>query len=138
MYDERVSFETAMLAKAKGFDELSPKVYSVRGSVRVLNYWEGEKEEHFDPTFEGFVRNSNLNDDLHDTVATAPTQALLQRWLRETHNIHIGVWFSVKEQNYNAHAYHGIDLEIESEVVYLGSYEAALEAGLMEALKLIK
>lgn len=64
------------------------------------------------------------------------TQSLLQRWLREKHNIHIGTVCNNLQ-----------DLLFSSEIIYIGdclvtnthkTYEKALEEGLYEALKLIK
>ncbi len=67
------------------------------------------------------------------------TQSLLQRWLREKHNIPVNVT-SMYEGDY------GFDINpINSgnhNILFrkknVGTYEEALEAGLQEALKLIK
>ena len=70
------------------------------------------------------------------------TQSLLQKWLREEHNIHIGVeliedgWivqiFNIEFQKTEA--------DVEFDEYYSGykTYEEALEKGLQESLKLIK
>ncbi len=66
-----------------------------------------------------------------------PTQSLLQRWLREKHNIKLAILF---RENISS----GIEswdwLIKGTEVVYrqYKTYELALEAGLLEGLKLIK
>jgi len=67
----------------------------------------------------------------------APTQSLLQKWLREKHNIQITIlrgfdggsknWFYIGE----------IGLVIANKRVSLGTYEEALEEALLESLKLI-
>lgn len=63
------------------------------------------------------------------------TQSLLQRWLRETHNIHVETVCNNLQ-----------DLMFSSEITCIGdclvtnvhkTYEQALEEGLCEALKLI-
>lgn len=65
-----------------------------------------------------------------------PTQSLLQKWLREEHNLCVSVWYDI-----------GWKVEVilipDSEDVYdsiktYDLYEEALEVGLQEALKLIK
>lgn len=64
-----------------------------------------------------------------------PTQSLLQKWLREVHNIEVYVT-PVKEITNDFKYYqwmiHTISFGIHD------TYEKALEAGLIEALKLIK
>lgn len=67
----------------------------------------------------------------------APTQSLLQKWLREVHNI-------IVEPSYNQ-IYNYFELEIFilnnktlGKAQTFSSYEQALEKGLQEALKLIK
>ena len=59
----------------------------------------------------------------------APTQSLLQKWLRETHNIFISI-----NVNYCYKIYNNDELYEES--FYYNNYEEALEQGLQEALKL--
>lgn len=70
------------------------------------------------------------------TYPNVPTQSLLQKWLRDVHNIEIAVqWFdncyikAVAKKPFKANTYRveGID-----------TYEEALELGLQEALTLIK
>ena len=70
------------------------------------------------------------------------TQSLLQKWLREEHNLHIEVC-SGKGHYYVKHG--GIEDMLLQELEILNgkkikfkTYEEALEKGLQEALKLIK
>jgi hypothetical protein len=97
---------------------------------------------------------SNYDEPIYGEIK-APTQSLLQRWLRETHNIDVDVvrdsevhyqdetrWI-VKASNWN-------DIQIrEFSIAHLKfpdhshhidfkSYEEALEKGLEEGLKFIK
>lgn len=66
MIEEIISFETAVLAKEKGFDlRATSSMYMCMG-------------EH-----EGKLGNST---DCHKYIC-APTQSLLQKWLREKHGI---------------------------------------------------
>ena len=78
MEDQLISFETAKLAIEKGFN------------ISVLNCYNeneelGDFEDYSIVDFNSFpiVKGSNMN------MYSAPTQTLLQRWLREKHDIHI-------------------------------------------------
>ncbi len=80
------------------------------------------------------LNESELSDDY-----SAPTQSLLQKWLREVHLISI----KVDDFTYNSKIRYDVNVvplgsqeDTPSEV--LKSYEEALEKGLQEALKLIK
>lgn len=113
MKEQLISFKTAELAKEKGFLEYCENFYSSKG---ILNESTG-----------------------NEITYLAPTQSLLQKWLRENHNIHIdismqyNVWFySVNKIPFN----HFKDNDIVGGT-YFSSYEKALEKGLYEALKLI-
>ena len=64
----------------------------------------------------------------------APTQSLLQKWLREEHQLYVLINYVNKEQfNWEINMFqHG-----EYGIGFRGNYEEALEAGLLTALKLI-
>ena len=137
MKEELVTFDTAKLAKEKGFNEPVLAIYS----GNQLGYIQ-----------EGDTLFKKWN---HCTDATysAPTQSLLQKWLREVHNIDVvisperyknGVNYMVQAQKWDLNA----NEEIHPNFVVKGSYwfndnhehptyEEALEKGLQEALKLI-
>jgi len=146
MKEELISFKTAKLAKEKGFDENINRYYEQKhGSTNIHMY-------------EGSVTNNSI---------LAPTQNLLQRWLREVHRIHIviNLWIDmdrVYHYNYtlSQEYYPGttkktfipfvkyvkktgriadwrINHPIKENVYSWRTYEEALEAGLQEALKLI-
>jgi len=70
--DELISFETAKLAKEKGFD-----LKATSGMYMCMGIYEGK---------------IGTSIDCHRYVV-APTQALLQRWLREK-DVHISLDFS--------------------------------------------
>lgn len=73
MKDQLISFETAKLAKEKGFEEKTDKGYHRHGTeedFKPLLLWRDSEEG--EPEF-GYV----------------PTQSLLQRWLREKYGYHI-------------------------------------------------
>lgn len=78
--DKLVSLETAKLAKDKGFNWLcsSVKIETIEGSEREVY----DEEE---------CRYTTVKDVIKTRI---PTQARLQKWLREAHGLHIdlGVW----------------------------------------------
>lgn len=116
MKDQLITFETAKLAKEKGFDELTHFFWLI--NPNRINY---------------FKIASNQKDRL-----LAPTQSLLQKWLREKYNIHIII---IPHNN--------IKLDFTISVLQLGNkimvgfeengsfntYEQALEEALQEALQ---
>ena len=125
MEEKLISLETAKLAKKKGFIHTQKKVY-----------YNGEL---------GYLTLDDLKDGkLVDNIEYAPTQSLLQKWLREKHGIHISLKTSVivgskDEVYYNVYL---IDNTKDNRFYPLwevedSAYEDALENGLLEALKLI-
>lgn len=117
MKDTLVTFEIAILAKEKGFKELCSLSYLKEKLVLF-----GSNNQ-----FENYI--------------SVPTQSLLQKWLREEHDIDIIIkpWTGTNkgEKMYAA------DILIFGTSTYIklmrqNKYEEALERGLYEALKLIK
>ena len=120
--EQFVSFDTAKMLKEAGFDVPCTSQYSDIGVQ-----WES-------------TSLSNFNAD--DWAYSCPTQALAARWLREVHNIHLFVNYFFED---NMWFYVTVDLTESDEIKGIHpnesnyeSYEEALEAGLQEALKLIK
>ena len=126
MQDELVSFETAKLAKEKGFDIYQPYRYDDEKRI-----------------YHGRDQTFNIN---------APTQSLLQKWLRDEHDIFVSIntvseerWYSAEDvehipvhkyrviKNIDNFKYDVIDWSEPFE-----TYEEALEVALFESLKLIK
>jgi len=111
MTDQLISFKTAKLAKEKGFTWDS-------GMVEI--------DKRMFPT-------------LPNKIKKLPTQSLLQRWLREEHNIHVWVTY------YYPKGQTGLTKLFNMRHVYVlmfkngrskyKTYEEALERGLQEALK---
>jgi len=128
MTEELITFETAKLAKEKGFDT-SYEFYDLKGNIEP---W-------------GMVGGY---DKCHEAQYCAPTQSLLQRWLREEHSIHVmclinGFIGKNKKIAYSytlckddrMHEYSNLNF-INNNVKF-SIYEEALEEGLYQALKLI-
>lgn len=131
MKDELIKFDTAMLAQTKGFDEYCSAWYT---EPDKLEYSEMDD-----------IKNSE--DENSHFLPSAPTQSLLQRWLRETHKIRIFVenktagdfGFIIYTLNPDKTKIAGIPWIRNSYfTLHFNTYEEALEKGLLNALKLIK
>ena len=139
MKKELISFKTAKLAKEVGFDEKCSHYYvldfqsfkadGVLHKTGLPNDWDNSNILQF-------VKRTN-----QPHLAPAPTQSLLQRWLREKHNIDIIVkpWSGDVEDTKK----YAADVCIFGTTTYIklarvDTYEEALEQGLLQALKLIK
>ena len=120
--EQFVSFETAKLLKEAGFDVPCTSQYTDNGF--------------------GWDNLSRVNYNSCESLFSRPTQALAVRWLREVHGIHIfsnyffedGTWFYVIVDLKESDEVRAIHPDIRS----YQSSEEALEAGLQEAIKLIK
>lgn len=123
MKEELIKFQTAELAKEKGFD------------------WVCEKFYHRD----GFLDKDWMGKNWNKTISgiSAPNQSILQRWLREVHLLHISLDSSPK--GYGVWIYKlnkPLQYGNEHEAFPAGnrrflSYENALEKGLQKALEMI-
>jgi len=127
MIDELISFETAKLAKEKGFDEKVYREYDKSGYLRCTSK-------------SADVVLGPYDELLKSTEYPAPTQSLLQKWLREEHKLQIAInycgdTYPTVEEDYDAY-YPSVRNFINGNIVE--TYEEALEQGLQEALKLIK
>ena len=137
--EQLISFETAKLAKEKEFRAETGYYYDVSGKLHERTIITSSTDTCLDIFYTDL-----LDDDIYFNRITAPTQSLLQKWLREIHNIHFEIKpiFGVKD---NLKPYHisvmknpsgkGFEYKI---VGSLDTYEETLEIGLQEALKLIK
>lgn len=119
-----VTLETAKLAKQKGFNWYSSFLYDEKGikSNCLL-----------------VIRRYYENDPKDSWNVAAPTQSMLQKWLREEHDVVVylrpifdgsGRW-SVYVDDYSGH-------HMVSDYVFKDTYEEALEIGLQLGLNEIK
>ena len=125
-----VSFDTAKMLKEAGFDARCYVQYSDIGVQ-----WDSTSP-------------SNFNAD--DWAYSCPTQALAARWLREAHGIHVVITEEAYTNGINylwqVLIYNPLSVDCwdnKSTGMYgdngeYKTYEEALEAGLQEAIKLIK
>lgn len=136
MKEQLVNFETAKLAKEKGFDEETYAFYnSAKDLINPLQSHKGN--EHVNHIILSKYNSSKAYDSLtrkDATIYAAPTQSLLKKWLRDVHNIIVFVnpypttYSWVMQYNNRKDKTVG-DL--------YNSYETALEEGLIEGLKII-
>lgn len=164
MEEELISIETARLAKEKGFNISTQKAYI--GKSLFVNFEESFEEREFYFDADDFYNDWNRKNWFFDEKGNgcfgckldnikwfeayaAPTQSLLQKWLREKHSIYLTLTYYSKKsiKNWNDlikdNYFIGITDERNLENPeypfenYFDNYEDALEAGLFEALKLI-
>ena len=153
MEDTRVTFETAKLAKERGFDINGQDVFDLKNNNKIINFKDLAVQEFIKDVETGYrdkalnylKENINITDDNSDEeyYLLAPTQSLLAKWLRERYNIHFEIKpiFDVKD---NLKPYHisviknpsGKDFEYKI-VGSLDTYEETLEIGLYQALLLL-
>ena len=138
MKETIISFETAKLAKEKGF--------TTKG-IMLMGYT-SKFYNHNTKTLLSYGRTGRT--DLKKAYF-APTQALLQKWLREEHEIHIEISFydstiskhyeasivNSSERIYNNQEYLDCAAVIGINIKFK-TYEEAFEKALQESLKLIK
>ena len=116
MKEELILFETAKLAYEKGFDIECERYFNEDGEMWTYNNW---------------------GSGLSNKSLFRPSQSLLQRWLREEHEIHI------EPSPDEVHDWQWDLYDLSGNVLNefwregLKSYEEALEKGLQEALKLV-
>ena len=124
-----ITYETAKLAKEKGFDWGCSDCFDDNGHY-YSNGWCERLDDFFKD--EDFFNSSIEEKEMSEKYFTAPTQSELQKWLRE--KIGIDVYcMPVGDDSYEW--YNNI---ASHNPPFQGTYEEALEVGLLEALRLIK
>jgi len=157
MIEDLITFETAKLAKEKGFniptidlwyreDNNTGKIH--KGKARHQRYINCSKMysgsnvgdyEESEITIEDIVRKPS-DYPAEKKLYPAPSQSVLQKWLREIYNIHVTTNIyncSVKTTFYRSRITYFKDNLEQNKYRGLGKYEQAFEIGLQEALKLI-
>ena len=144
MEDTRITFETAKLAKEKGFNERLHYFYKVKSENDVELYGCTKKEL---VGFKGYVPIYHKVRDYHTNKeklnaklyrCSAPTQSLLAKWLREEHNIIVLVDYEgIDGYYYKFYSYKEGNKNYDASDKNYNTYEEALEAGIQEVLKLI-
>jgi len=121
MTDQLISFETAKLAKEKGFDKICRYMYN------TLN-----KRNRKITNKEGYLSETKY-------WISAPTQSLLQKWLREVHKTDIIISIFLDMYIVSIYRYNKVlPIYENGSMKKFIKYEDVLEAGLQRGLKLIK
>jgi len=131
MNEQLISFEAAKLAKEKGFDLKLNNFY--------CDNYSGLCSESEEFLYIELMRNGiyDCNNEFEEGQRySAPTQSLLQKWLREKYKIHVQILPYNQKYLLSLLKYgqNGSNPNFDNE---FNSYEEALEEGLFEALKLI-
>jgi predicted transcriptional regulator len=149
MKDERITFKTAKFLKEKKFDITVYGCYTeflinqndpeypkgggpfsmVKGEIEFENdYMKNNDKSYGDYSCKNY------------TMYAAPTQSLVQKWLREVHNIQVYCYSSSKnsEGKYRDYVVHINEKSINDDRdEEFQTYEEALEVGLQVALEMI-
>jgi len=122
MEEQLISFKTAKLAKNKGFRQH-------QGHLKMYRDEDGYLFDNIGPAY-----------DIEGHCSYAPTQSLLQKWLREKHEMLIrpdhSYFPSFKDREWYCSVKFKYD-KWKRACKGRNSYEEALEHGLQKALKLI-
>ena len=122
MEETLIGFETAKSANNKGFNAECDYFYNRGSNYKLQN--------------DSIIRTGD------DLIYEAPTQSLLQKWIREKHELSLEI-FSLSYHNkiqftFNLKKLNKYEIAILSkDNLHYNSHEEALEAGLIESLKLI-
>lgn len=136
MEEQLISLETAKLAKEKGFNIPIYYHYSENPINDLILLAEPDDPQ----SGQGWVLENYNKKGYIFNKWSAPTQSLLQKWLRDNYTIHIAIYPLVNKgwcgdiREFNGSFY---ITNISNEFEAYNTYEQALEEGLQEALKLI-
>ncbi|NCD06163.1 MAG: hypothetical protein EOL97_08595 [Spirochaetia bacterium] len=150
-----VTYETALLASKKGFSKnCNAKWYFFIFNKNVF----GRTEKSIDDLELLYKENEiycttnhlGIKDTDISLMICAPTQSLLQKWLRDKYRIDIQITRNKPGYNeyrveiyqtftnLNTYVYKQINEDNSNFCKWFSNYEDALEEGLLEGLKLIK
>lgn len=127
--EDYVSLEVAKMLKEKGFNEYC-------GAYYHLNWEDMTEEECFE-----VAPNYDFRNKDNGYRVGAPTLYEAQKWLRQKHNIHLDVRCicyckPLNRYDYSCEIFSFSNREYSDTQIY-HKYEEALNAGILEALKLI-
>lgn len=139
MREQLISFETAKLAKKKGFDDKCLACFNKSGELKCANLT--DLDDVYNVCFP--LTNTDIDEATNHEWRfkdgfTAPTQSLLQKWLRDEHDLHFGARITRRPKTSGLKDYFRSTKDDFS--LFIGrfnTYEEALEEALKEALKLI-
>jgi hypothetical protein len=129
MEDTRITFETAKLAKGKGFPQETNRL-----EIPYYNYKGEFKGDVSDWRVRKYIRGEDTSDV---ESVSAPTQSLLAKWLRKEHNLYVYPILQYPYYGYEIRKIQDDDKLLKEEIQIGDEFEEAYEIGLQEALKLI-
>ena len=149
-HEQFIELETARLARKAGFDWECSTFYT-----ETFDYTNQDGTGKFEFRRDDNLRYRNPNDDRNSFVNhkgtlleykfemySAPTQSVLQRWLREVKGMYIEITHTITDEFYvTIHSKNFIVtkhvLTENGQTLTFPTYEAALESGLQKCLTLI-
>ena len=137
MKEQLINFETAKLAKEKGFNVETLHFYCKN---RTCDYIKTPYKYSFEVNAnQETLINGEIDNFGYGITWSAPTQSLLQKWLREVHKMFVTV--NAKGVIDEIVWYNNVTIRTKKDHKfenYHKTYEEALGIGLYQALKLIK
>lgn len=153
MKEQLVTFDTAELAKTKGFkfdlsdfdDYEDMALYSGYYQLAILPGHQNYQNKKYTSLPLHWLEFNHGGHECVDNI-DQPTLSLLKKWLREEHKLHFHIYYG-KERKWGIDIY-SIKEDIEedycaglmnnpNQFTGYATYEEALEVGIFEALKLI-
>lgn len=126
LHEEICTYEVCKLAKEKGFDVPTDRYYHIYDDVI-------EAQNSLEMTGDGCA---DFYNSLNRCRCAAPTQSLLQRWLREEKGVDIAVVPNISEiYSYIVYDIHCMENRIKDTNAGYSTYELALEDALKYALE---
>lgn len=134
IHEEIVTFEVAKLAKEKGFPQKASRWRKSTSPCRNYYNHKGELNGDCLEIIKCICRKEEVPIELQTIVA--PTQSLLQRWLREEKGLILIIRFDPSEQMYDWGVFLETQpIEFTSSEEYFEKYELALEDAIKFALE---
>lgn len=157
MEDTLISFETAKIARKKGFKEPCLAYINIFKDITFnkSSDWQIKERQSLmgcdapENTFisktvssQGLFQSVNSEKTLEPSIWDLPTQSLLQKWLREKHTIIVLVGLKESSLSLYTPTIQYVASKTTSLIAHFPThfktYEEALEFGLIEGLKRIK
>jgi len=144
--EQYITFETAKLAKEKGFEQKIGLFYKSGGA-----YYNSDGELNGNCIKQIKSRlGIGIEENNDNGLISAPTQSILQKWLRDNHYLYVsiietstyalvtGIGFYVEVLKPEETEHGRVLTTLFASTMFFGKYEEAIEVGLIEALKQIQ
>ena len=136
MDEQVVKIETAELADKKGFNEYCERWYTETLEHDYTDHHNGN--EYTFPYTPPRPWYTKYRAGYDRQLFRAPTQTTLQTWLRKTHEIHVEIYCNASGWGWILTKLNGTVIKEILDDMFFNEYEDALEAGIFEALNIIK